>query len=557
MNPLGFIQKTAIEFTNMARSRYTELDYIHFILSKSIPAMPDNTNWILQRLMGNNAPLNLLQLDQIFRRIADDPRPLGVILQLRGMQMPMADLQSLRDSVLRLRESGKRVIFYASDYSLADYYLASAGDDILLQPGGNVSTMGLHRQMLFMKESLDAVGVQVDSVAITPFKGAADTFTLNEPSDEGRQQMNWLLDSIYNTMINDIASTRKLKHDDVKKMVDTAPHLDHSALEHGYVDAIMNVEGLKTYLGAEHLVLWEHANGMIYERTPKFGEKYITVLYANGMIIDGTSANPPAQPPIPIPFLGNNRIGDLTVVQQIRNIIRDQNCVGVVFYVDSNGGSATASEAMASALDELAKTRPVVVYMGNVAASGGYYISTPAHWIVAQASTITGSIGVINAKVVNNDLLKKLRFNPVEFMRGENADFTTSKAPFTPEQRQKMRDGIENIYEQFIARVADSREMSRDAVDAIAGGRVWTGEQALSNGLIDQVGGLYEAVEKARELVGNQEMPVTLFQGSGKPLGVQLAEQANPAAILTYMQENLQSIACGNAQFLMPFEFND
>ena len=206
-----------------------------------------------------------------------------------------------------------------------------------------------------------------------------------------------------------------------------------------------------------------------------FGGKYLAVLYAGGMIVDGESATPPSDVPVPVPFVGGERLGDITLNQQVRNLMKDPQCGALVLYIDSGGGSATASESMASALGEFAKSRPLVVCMGGVAASGGYYIATPAHWIVAQPGTITGSIGVIMGKLINSELLRKLRSNAVSYLRGDNADLVAGESPFSDTQREMIRDSIEHIYQQFLERVADGREMTAAEVDGIGGGRVWTG----------------------------------------------------------------------------------
>ena len=169
----------------------------------------------------------------------------------------------------------------------------------------------------------------------------------------------------------------------------------------------MSEEALVEYLGVTKITMWEEADGQLYLPVRDFGGKYLAVLYAGGMIVDGESATPPSDVPVPVPFVGGERLGDITLNQQVRNLMKDPQCGALVLYIDSGGGSATASESMASALGEFAKSRPLVVCMGGVAASGGYYIATPAHWIVAQPGTITGSIGVIMGKLVNSESTKK------------------------------------------------------------------------------------------------------------------------------------------------------
>ena len=552
---LKYFQQLSTNLLNMQRQRYKVIDYVMMNVPSQFPPIPEDRNLIQRQVLGE-PPMSLLEFEQSLERISDDPRPIGVILYLRGLAMSLADLQTIRDAIFRLREKGKRAISYSARYSTRDYYLASACDEILLLPGGMLDTTGLYSQQIFLKDSLTAVGLKFDSVAISPFKGAADTLTRTEPSDEGLEQTNWLLDSTYNMTIDGIASTRKMKSKEVMKMIDTAPHLSDGALEKGYIDGIMNEEKLIEYLGITKITPWEEADQQVYLPVKDLSQKYVGVIYAGGMIIDGESVKPPADVPVPIPFVGGERLGDMTLNQQVRNLMKDEQCGALVLYIDSGGGSASASESMASTLEEFAKDRPFVVYMGGVAASGGYYIATPADWIVAQAGTITGSIGVIMGKLVNSELLKKLRFNPVSFLRGENADIISSESPFSDDQREQIRDSIEHVYEQFLSRVARSRGKTKEDIDAVGGGRVWTGEQALENGLVDEIGNLRTAIQKARELAKlPDDAPSILVREKGNPIGVQLAQQ-NPAALAKYIVDNVE-LMTKRAQFLLPVDWHD
>jgi len=553
--PIQILQQLSINLLNAQRQRYRSIDYIMFDMPASFTQVPEDRNLIQRQLLGEPA-MSLVEFEQSLERIGKDPRPLGVILYMRGLSASVADLQTIRDAILRLRETGKRVLSYSARYSTADYYVASACDEILLLPGGVLETTGLFSQQVFLKGGLEAVGLRFDSVAISPYKGAADTFTRTEPSDEGREQTNWLLDSTFNMILDGIASTRKMKTDGVKTMIDTAPHLSDDALDKGYIDGIMNEERLLEYLGITKITPWEEADTQIFLPTFDMSAKYVAVIYGGGMIVDGKSASPPADTPVPIPFVGGERLGDMTLNQQVRNLMKDEQCAALVLYIDSGGGSASASESMASALEEFAKTRPLVVYMGGVAASGGYYIATPAHWIVAQSGTITGSIGVIMGKLVNSELLQKLKLNAVSYMRGDNANLISSDEPFSDDQREKIREGIEHVYEQFLARVARSRGKTKEDIDAVGGGRVWTGEQALENGLIDQIGNLRDAVQKAREMAKlPEDAPARLVRQKGKPIGAQLAEK-NPAALAGYVVENVAQLT-NRAQFIMPFDWRN
>ncbi len=546
-------QQLSANLLNMQRGRVKAIDYVMIKVPPAFAPIPSKRNFVQQQILGP-APMSLLEFVAALDRIADDPRPLGVILYFRGFSASTADLQTMRDAILRLRDKGKRALSYAPGYRTLDYYVASACDEILLPPGGMLETSGLFSQQVFLKEGMAAAGLQFDAIAISPYKGAADSLMRSEPSPEGREQTNWLLDSIYEMIVDGIAATRKMKPPAVKTMIDQAVHITEEALEKGYVDGVMSEEALAEYLGVSKISMWEEADSQLYLPLRDFGGKYVALLYAGGMIVDGESATPPSDVPAPIPFVGGERLGDITLNQQARNLMKDPACGALVLYIDSGGGSATASESMASALGEFAKTRPLVVCMGGVAASGGYYIATPAHWIVAQPGTITGSIGVIMGKLVNSELLRKLRFNAVSYLRGDNADLVAGESPFSDAQRELMRESVEHIYQQFLERVADSRDMSAAEIDGIGGGRVWTGQQALENGLVDELGDLHRAIDKARQLANLPEAaPAVLIREKGKPIGVELAER-NPAALAKYLVENVDMMT-SRAQYLMDFDW--
>lgn len=555
LNPLRAVQRAAFALANLRRSRFKQFDYILMTLPTTLPLLPEERSWWQQRILG--APsLSLWELQQLLEQIAADPRPKGIILHLQGFSMSLADLETLRGLLLKLRAHGKQVICYAQDYDNATYFVASAADKILMQPGGEVRTLGLLQQVSFLKDALDMLGVSLDVVAISPYKSAFDQFARSDFSPEARQQLEWLLDARYDILVSGIVEGRKWTPAAVRQMIDEAPYLDDEALQAGYIDATLNEEGLAAYLGTEaaRLVPLHKARKLLLRKWQRQSSKYVAVLSLTGTIIQGNSGKPPIEPPISIPFIGSERLGDLTAVQHVRQLMQDKNAAAVVLLVDSPGGSAAASEAITAALNELAKERPVVAYMHSVAASGGYYISTPARWIVAQPGTITGSIGVISAKAITSEFWDKLRVRRVDMLRGANAAMLSDALPFDDAQRARMVQQITRTYLQFVDHVARSRKLSFEAVDEIGGGRVWTGTQAKAHGLVDELGDMQAALKKARELAGlDSEASVILFQGEGKPLAPQLAEQANPAAGWNYLHVGLRALFAGKAQMLLPW----
>ncbi len=551
------IARTVFQMMNNRRLRAGQVDYIRFTLDGDIPVLPQPRSWLQERLLGRS-PLSLMELSAAFDRIARDPRPRGVVLNLRSLMLPYAHIQTLRDSLLRLRESGKRVVVCAMDYDTRSYYLASAADEILIQPGGTLLTLGIYGQQVYLADGLGSAGLEFDSVVISPYKGGADALTRSEPSAESEAQINWLYDSLYDTLIDGIAQARNLTPAAVRDFFDSAPHLDHEALEAGFVDARAHEVQLAEHLGVEHLLDWDDADKLILQRWRGGQSRHVALLSLTGAIMPGESAKPPVKPPAPVPFVGGERLGDRTVLEQIQKLRDDPHIAAVILYIDSPGGSAAASEAITAALEELAQDRPLVACFGSVAASGGYYIATPAQWIVAQPAAVTGSIGVLVVKPAIDGLLRRFRLNPVAYQRGQNADILAPANRFSDAQRDRMLALIRSFYDQFVDRVAQSRRLSTEAVDAVGGGRVWTGAQALENGLVDELGGLHEAAVKARELAGLPlDAPVMLMRDKRPSLVAQLMNRASPAAWLRYAYDNAHHIASGTAQMLLPFDLRD
>ncbi|MEO1443022.1 MAG: signal peptide peptidase SppA, partial [Chloroflexota bacterium] len=430
-------------------------------------------------------------------------------------------------------------------------------NEIILQPGGNVFTVGLRQEAVFFKDTLERVGIEVDSIAISPYKGAADAFTRNNISPEGREQLEWILDSRFKQIKAAIAEGRNFTPEKTQEIIDNAPYLDRFAKGISVIDAVLFEEELYTYLGTKKVVTWEEADSKLYMQHRPTQDKYIGVLEISGLMFPGESANPPVTPPIPLPIVDDGRVGDITVVRQVRALMKDENLCGVILFVDSGGGAATAAEAMRAALVELANQVPVVVYMNGVAASGGYLVATAGQHIIAQPGTITGSIGVLLSKPVTSELRSKLHIHATEFLRGKNADILSPTKAFSEEQRTWLRESIERTYDIFIEHVARNREMEKEDVDKIGGGRVWTGAQALENGLVDELGGFKQAVDKVRELADLPEgTPIALVSSKTKPIVPQVAEKVNPAAYWQYLNGTVSAVANAQPQLLSPIVFD-
>ncbi len=550
---------TIFRLRNWRRGRFKKMDYVLFRVPDSMPSLPEDRRFI-QRVFLGTPSMSLREFDESLQWVADDPRTKGVILRFGTLDMASGDLHALRDSIQRFKDCGKRVICYAQLYDTATYFVACAADEILVQPAGQLFTLGLQQQVVYQKDALDFLGVKIEPIAITPYKSAYETLSQQTASPEARAQRDWLLNSRYEILLDAITSGRGLSRDDAKAFIDGAPYIAEEAHEQGFVDGVINEDFYANHLGVDHIAPWDLARKKLLLKRKKRLRKKIAVLPIKGVIVSGESVTPPAQPPVNVPVVGEERAGDETIVKQARRLMNDDEVAAVVVYVDSRGGSAAASEAMASTLEQLAQKCPVIAYMHNYAASGGYYVTTAAHYIVAQPGTITGSIGVISAKPSTVDLYNKLKLNRIELTRGKNADLLSDALPLTDDHRAALRRGVESLYEVFLHRVATARKMDKEEVDKIGGGRVWTGQQAFQRKLVDKLGGMDVALAKAREMANlPEETPVEVVQTEDKRSLPQQAAAAasDPLAWVRYVETGIKTLYNGHAQMFMPFTLEE
>jgi protease-4 len=535
-------------------------DFVIFVLEEDLPALPDPPRPWWQRFTGRPR-LSIKELGDRFDLIARDPQLKGVVLHLRAAGMSMATLEDLRELVGRLRKSGKRVVAWSPFYTTGTYYLASACDEILLMPTGMVQPLGFSTTGMFLADGLRRFGVAADFVQISPYKSAADVLTKPKMSDELREQLTWLLESRHKELVAAIAESRLLNEEGAKALIDQSPYGDQVALEQHVIDGVLAEEHLPEHLGrtagaAATIATWERTRGKLQVAPPSLGRgKYVAVIRIEGTIVDGRSGRLPVRPPIDVPLVGDDRAGDLTIVQAVRQVSADRRAAAAVVYVNSRGGSAAASEAMRQALNVVASRMPVVVVMGPIAGSGGYWVSTPGSWIIARPSTMTGSIGVLTGKIVTGPAWAKVLFNRETIAFGEHATMESDERPYTDEERKIVRAEIERIYAEFLKIVAKSRKMTTEEVDPIAQGKVWTGRQALERRLVDEMGGLDAGIRKARSLAGlTEEAPVrevrppkrmTPPRSDGAPAGwlpyiiegVSVLSRAPALAVMEYLPE--------------------
>lgn len=515
-------------------------EYVEFILEEDLPALPDPPRPWWQRFTGGRARLSVKELGERFDAIARDARIKGVVLHLRGFDIPMATWQDLRELVEGLRKRGKRVVAWAPFYGTGTYYLACACDEILLMPTGSVQPLGVAATGFFLADGLARFGLAADFVQISPYKSAADPLTKSQMPNEYRQQMTWLLDSNYEEILAAIAAGRLLDRAGAKRLIDGSPYGDTEVVEKHVADAVVSEDDLPKRLGGA-IGTWERAQSKMRPLRPTLRRgRYVAIMRIEGTIIDGRSGALPVRPPIAIPLIGDNRAGDLTVVQAARQIAADKRAAAVLLYVNSRGGSSTASEAMRQAIMAVAARKPVVVVMGPFAASGGYWVSMPGRWIVARPGTLTGSIGVLSGKLVTGGIWSKLLFNRETIAFGDHVQLDTDERRFTDEERRIVEAEVQRVYKVFVEQVAAARKMKPEEVQEIAQGKVWTGTQALDRYLVDELGGLEAGLRKARSLARLKEDAPAREPRAPRRTVPPLAAQVSPAADwLGYLAETL------------------
>ena len=453
----------------------------------------------------------------------------GVLIKIGGSRYGIGRLQEMRDAILDFKESGKKVIGYMTNCSTGNYLLASVCDQIVLHPSGEVRLIGLRSEISFYKGVLDKLGIRADLEHIGEYKSASDIFTREEMSEAHREAQNAILDDLYDQLTQAIADKRSWTQDDVKRLIDQGPFTAKQALAHGIVDQLAYRDQLKgvakNLTGKDcRLVKARQYLGIIeYEYDWEVPLPKIAIIEAEGMMMTGESFTDP--------FTGTRTMGSTTITRAIRNVRKDSSVKAVVLRVDSVGGLVVAADTIWRELMRLKDVKPLVVSMGDVAGSGGYYIAAPADTIVAEPGTITGSIGVVSGKYSFKGLYDKIGLHKEVLKRGKHADFYTDYGDYPAEEREIIHAQIKEIYEDFIGKVAEGRGMTKQEVNQIGKGRIWTGKQAKEIGLVDELGGLNLALSIARKKAGLARRKVQLIRLPQRGVWEQWLETFNTARL--------------------------
>jgi protease-4 len=426
-------------------------------------------------------------LDTI-RRAKTDSRVKSIVIRPQVSGALWGQLQEMRAALEDFRASGKPLTAYLEAAGTQDYLVASAADRIVMMPAGQLDVAGLATYELFFRGTLDKVGVYPDLLHIGPYKTAANTFTEKQFTPAHREMAEWLARDWHSQVVRAVAASRRRSEEDVRRALEGGPYRAEQALEAGLVDALAYDDQLDDTGPIQGTRRLESSTYLrVVSPSASTGAARFALVYAVGTITSGKS-DP-----------GGASVGSDTFAEWMRKIRLDSSIRAVIVRVDSPGGSAIASEAMWRELSLTNAIKPVIVSMGDVAASGGYYIAAPATAIVAEAGTITGSIGVVTGKLVLQGALDKIGVGTGAVSVGPMAEIYSPFKPFSPAERERVEDQMQATYDLFVSRVAEGRKKTAAQVDAVAQGRVWTGAQARELGLVDELGGLETAVRLAKQ----------------------------------------------------------
>lgn len=440
-------------------------------------------------------------LDDILSSIdkaKDNDKIKGIYIHSGAFSAPSASLKEIRDALVKFKESGKFIVAYGDVYTQGCYYLSTVADKIILNPKGNLDWHGISSNPMFYKGLLEKLGVEMQIFKVGTFKSAVEPFILDKMSDANRQQVTSYINDVWNTILTDISASRDIPVDKLNQLADTLPlfRAPELLVDRKMVDTLMYETDVKKYLKtlAElkesdklRLASVSDMTNVASSSKKESSGDIVAVLYAEGEITSG---------------IGRKGITDRRLIKEIEKLKDNDKVKAVVLRVNSPGGSAYASEQIWKAMTDLKAKKPVVVSMGGVAASGGYYISCNASKIIAQPNTLTGSIGIFGMFPNVEGLTKKVGLTFDNVKTNKHADFGDITRPMREDEKVILQSYIEQGYDLFLTRCSDGRGISKDSLDLIAQGRVWTGNQALKNGLVDAIGGIDTAIEAAAKLAG-------------------------------------------------------
>lgn len=437
--------------------------------------------------------LSAQELAEALSRAAVDPRIEGVLLRADGFAGGWAQANELRERLLDLRARGKRVVAWGASPASIDYFLATSAERIHIAPEGVLWVGGLQAQLVFLRDTLQKAGIAVEAVSVGEYKSAPETFTEDASSEASRQQIMDYLDDVYATLVDGIVAERALTPERVRGLIDRALFDAEQAVQEGLADEIGDLTSLLASIGEAqwlHPVEYRMAAG---EEAHRGRVPEIALIHVTGTIVGGRSGSD---------GLAGELAGHETVVERLQRAADSDAVRAVVLRIDSPGGSALASDLILHQVRRVRERKPVVVSMGEMAASGGYYVAMEADEIWADPLTLTGSIGVFLLDPDLSGAYDKLGLRMESYRRGENAHLFDATRSLDPAQRELLQEQLDRFYERFVQKVAAGRQIDDETAERASRGRVWSGRRAKDMGLVDAIGGVDAAVRAAAGLGG-------------------------------------------------------
>lgn len=473
----------------------------------SLPEERDDSFWGQMRAGGE---MTLSEVVFALRRAGDDDRITGLLMDMRSLPTDWAKLEEVRQAVASFKSSGKPVVAYFDGASTREYALAVMADEIIMSPEANLMVLGVVAELSFMKDTLDKLGMEADFIHVGKYKSAPERMTRTSASEANREMISAIVDDRYEALVSDLAEGRNVDAAQVRGWIDQGMFDAQGAIAQGLADTTMYLDQLMDgRFGDEDVT--HLADYILAPRGKQTATKTAAVVYATGVIMPGASRFDNFQGKI---------AGSETIVEHLISVGEDEDVDIVILRVDSPGGSALASDLIWQAIKDVQKDKPVIVSMSGMAASGGYYIACPGDSIFADPGTLTGSIGVYAGKMNRTAMYQKIGVNREFITRGDNALLFSDEGGFSDKQRVLFSNQMGEFYERFLAKVAEGRKLTRDEVHAVAQGRVWTGNQGLEHGLVDDLGGLHRAITSAKWMLGLQETDKIAVTSFGEELSL-------------------------------------
>jgi protease-4 len=540
-------------------------DFVWIPINGTLPEVdPPRLGFLRRRLNPRQHALSLEAIRNRLDHTLADGRPRGVILRVENLQAGWATLEELRAELKRFQSEGKKVVAYLVDGGISCYYLAAVADEVFASPLSTLNVVGLRVRVNFLKDALSSLGLETEVFAVSPYKSAADPLARSDFSKEAREQVERLLDRRFEELTAAISAGRDMSPEKIRDLIDRAPYPAAEAVREGLLDGALYEDELPGRLAdgekPARLAEWRAAKKALRVpyRSRARRKKSVGLVSVTGTITRGRSR----KLPVPLPLLGREQAGSDSVVAALRVAEKQRRIGAILLHVDSPGGDALASDLIWREVERVRRKKPVVVLMGNAAASGGYYVSAAADLIVARKNTITGSIGVILARLVASGLFDKLKVNPVTVERGARANLLDPRKSPNQDELVVLQEQLHNFYDEFKSRVEEGRKLRPDTLEEIAGGRVWTGTEALEKSLVDEIGDFRTALERARELAGISDSssdvlvkvppPAGTRPTPGKPIQDEPIQEAVEA-----VRDALSELGAGRVWALAPYEISE